>query len=142
MTDREESIALNRRLLARLQQRDTDQAARAIKVPAECYLSSSRYAAEVQQLFRNTPQPVAFSAELPEAGDYLAIDLLDLPVLLVRDSSGERVGYAASLAFFRRTHSGGGLHASAGARHSWIARSVRAAGNGTEVELSISFWFV
>ncbi len=39
-------------------------------------------------MYRDVAQPVAFSAEVPEPGSYLALQVLELPVLLVRDAGG------------------------------------------------------
>lgn len=45
--------------------------------------------AERKTLFLNTPQPAAFSGELPEHGSYLALELTGVPVLLTRDTGGQ-----------------------------------------------------
>ncbi len=57
-------------------------------VPSTAFTCAGRFAAEREQLFRATPQPVAFSAEVPDPGSYLALRVLDVPVLLARDDGG------------------------------------------------------
>lgn len=56
-------------------------------VDVQHYLDPQRFAAELA-LFRRFPQPLAASAELPEAGDWLARDRFGMPFLLVRQDDG------------------------------------------------------
>lgn len=87
--NKEATTALNRRLLENFNSNNTDQSDREIRVPAEVFLCFELLRAEKDILFHNTPQPVAFSVEIPEPGDYLGLDVLDVPVLLTRDFDGE-----------------------------------------------------
>ncbi len=87
--NRETTIALNKRLLENFNSNCTDQSDREIRVQAEVFFCSDLLGAEKDILFRNTPQPIAFSAEIPEQGAYLSLDVLDVPVLLTRDYAGE-----------------------------------------------------
>jgi phenylpropionate dioxygenase-like ring-hydroxylating dioxygenase large terminal subunit len=80
---------INRRLLENLRNNTTDQAASEARIAASEFYCPETFASERQQLFINTPQPVAFSCEIPEPGSYLALQLLDIPVLLTRDESGQ-----------------------------------------------------
>jgi len=79
---------INRRLLANLRNATTDT------FPGECRIAAAEFdcidthVRERQTLFTKTPQPVAFSGEIPSAGSYLALQVLDVPVLLTRDESG------------------------------------------------------
>jgi len=75
---------LNRRLLHNLQQDTTDTCAEEGSIPAEYFTDPDILARERRALFSSVPQPVAFSGEIPEAGSYLTLDILDTPVLLVR----------------------------------------------------------
>ena len=80
--------ALNRRLLERFQATSCDKAHEEIRVPADFFFSPHRHSAEIEALFTKTAQVVAFSAEIPEAGSFLALDIVDVPVLLSRDEGG------------------------------------------------------
>lgn len=80
--------ALNRRLLERLQTSTSDLAEREMRVPADLFFCPQRHTTEVQSLFRNVAQAVAFSAEIQGPQTYLALDVVDLPVLLSRDTRG------------------------------------------------------
>lgn len=79
---------LNRRLLRNLQAGTTDTAVRAGTVAADRFTDPDILARERDALFLRTPQPVAFSGEIPDPGSYLALDVLDVPVLLSRDDRG------------------------------------------------------
>lgn len=79
---------LNERLLANALADQTDLAPDSILLPAEIFHCADRHAAERRALFAGTPQPVAFSGELPGPGTYLALDILEQPVLLCRDEQG------------------------------------------------------
>lgn len=80
---------INRRLLENVRNNTTDMAASEARVAAREFYCPEILAAERQHLFISTPQPVAFSAEIPEPGSYLALQLLDIPVLLARDETGQ-----------------------------------------------------
>lgn len=86
--DRATSNELNRRLLQNLGDRTTDRCADEARVPAHMFTSPNLLTRECHALFLDTPQPVAFSGELPEPNSYLALTVLDTPVLLARDEHG------------------------------------------------------
>jgi phenylpropionate dioxygenase-like ring-hydroxylating dioxygenase large terminal subunit len=86
--DRTTSTELNRRLLQNLGGKTTDRCADEATVPATVFTCPELLTRERQALFLDTPQPVAFSGELPEPNSYLALTVLDTPVLLARDVQG------------------------------------------------------
>ena len=53
------------------------------------YTSPQRAARERDVLFRNHPIVAGFSSQIPNAGDYLTEDLAPVPILVVRNASGE-----------------------------------------------------
>ncbi len=79
---------INRRMLENLRHNSTDQTEQETRVTAREFFCPEILALERQRLFIDTPQPVAFSAEVPDPGTYLALQVLDVPVLLVRDETG------------------------------------------------------
>jgi phenylpropionate dioxygenase-like ring-hydroxylating dioxygenase large terminal subunit len=79
---------INRRLLDNLLKNTTDQAGNESRVAASAFYCPETLALERQHLFTNTPQPVAFSVEIPESGSYLELQVLGTPVLLTRDDNG------------------------------------------------------
>jgi len=82
------ATSLNRRLLDHFNNNTADQSECDIVVPADTFFCPERFLAEKDILFRDTPQPVAFSAEVP-GGGHLSLDVLDIPLLLTRDSTGQ-----------------------------------------------------
>jgi phenylpropionate dioxygenase-like ring-hydroxylating dioxygenase large terminal subunit len=87
--DRVTVSSLNRRLLRNLLDGTTDAAEGEMAVPASAFCCPERFALERDRLFLQVPQPVAFSAEIPTPGSYLALDVMTIPVLLARDAEGE-----------------------------------------------------
>jgi phenylpropionate dioxygenase-like ring-hydroxylating dioxygenase large terminal subunit len=83
------TTALHQRLLTNLANNNTDLAERQENIAVSVFSDTLLLAKERQALFLDTPQPVAFSGELPEPGSYLALQVLDIPVLLVRDETGK-----------------------------------------------------
>ncbi len=80
---------LNRRLLENLRNNTTDKTGTEGRIAATEFDCAETLARERQALFINTPQPVAFSGEIPEPGSFLALQVLDIPVLLTRDENGK-----------------------------------------------------
>lgn len=109
--DRETALALNRRLLNNLASDSTDTAAGEMRLSTETYCCPHRLAREREQLFARVPQPVAFAAEIAAPGSFLALDVLDTPVLLTRGSSGDLHAFINSCA-----HRGAALASGSGQR--------------------------
>jgi len=53
------------------------------------YTSPERAAREREVLFRHHPIVAGFSSQIPNPGDYLAEDLAPVPILIVRNTSGQ-----------------------------------------------------
>lgn len=86
--DKSTITSLNRRLLDNFTNRTLDSAPREMRVPASDFCCPDHFAAERETIFRGSPQPIAFSAEISAAGSYLALNVLDVPLLLTRDEGG------------------------------------------------------
>lgn len=57
-------------------------------VPARSYVDSDQWEAEIELIFKRVPLMLAFTAELPNPGDYKAMDAVGLPVLITRAKDG------------------------------------------------------
>jgi len=57
-------------------------------LPPRAYTSGDIFAAEVRRIFHRDWICVARASQLPEPGDYLCLDLVDQPIVLVRDAEG------------------------------------------------------
>ena len=76
------ATSLNRRLLSNVEKNTTDSVEGEMREPAEAFICPDRHARERSVLFYETPQPVAFAGEIAGPGSYLALDVLDVPILL------------------------------------------------------------
>jgi phenylpropionate dioxygenase-like ring-hydroxylating dioxygenase large terminal subunit len=73
-------------LLAELQATADLPLARSRTLPAGAYTSEAFYRWEERNLFRAEWQCIAHVSQLPEAGDFLTLDLLGDPLVVVRDT--------------------------------------------------------
>jgi phenylpropionate dioxygenase-like ring-hydroxylating dioxygenase large terminal subunit len=76
-------------LLDYVEQDRTYQSDRITTVPSRAYTDPDQWAREIDLIFKRVPLMLALSCELPEPGTYKAMDAMGLPVLVVRDKSGE-----------------------------------------------------
>ena len=88
MFDRDESVALVKRALAHLESRTTDQAESTMSVPVSEFLDPHLWRTEMDVLFKRRPLALAFTPELREGGDYKAMEVAGVPVLIVRGYDG------------------------------------------------------
>ena len=58
-------------------------------VPASHYFDEDRFKLEVDRIFKRVPLLLAPTAELPNPGDYKAMDVCGVPVVLVRNADGQ-----------------------------------------------------
>lgn len=80
---------VGKRLLAHVENGTTDQADAVMRVPASEYLDPERHAREVSILFERLPLMLGFTAELREPGQYKALDVVGIPVILIRSRDGQ-----------------------------------------------------
>ena len=85
---RSEYIALAERLLAHVTNGTTDSAESVKHIPVRNYLDPLRWQGEMDQIFRRLPLLLALSCELRAPGDYKAIDVVSVPLLMVRGEDG------------------------------------------------------
>jgi phenylpropionate dioxygenase-like ring-hydroxylating dioxygenase large terminal subunit len=83
-----ELLALTRRAFAHHRAGTTDQAPSTMAIPVAAYADPVRYAREVERIFRHLPIALALSIELPHPGDWRAMHVLGVPVLIVRGDDG------------------------------------------------------
>ncbi len=57
--------------------------------PAHHYFDEQRWRKEMRQVFKRVPLMLAMTAEIPDAGDYKAMDAVDTPVLISRGEDGK-----------------------------------------------------
>ena len=84
----QEMTGLARRALQHLQANTTDMAPATARQPVSAYIDRDRYQAERQRIFKQLPLALALSLELPNPGDYKAMTVLDIPIIIVRNDDG------------------------------------------------------
>jgi phenylpropionate dioxygenase-like ring-hydroxylating dioxygenase large terminal subunit len=88
MINTPDSAALARRALAHLHAKTTDQSPTTMVQPVEAYNDPERFRREVDRIFHHLPLGLALSIELPEPGSYLALTVMEKPILMVRSQDG------------------------------------------------------
>ncbi|MBY0394279.1 MAG: Rieske 2Fe-2S domain-containing protein [Novosphingobium sp.] len=87
--ERNERIGLAaQRMRTYVEQGQTFRTGAVKRVPARSYTDPDQWKAELELVFRRLPLMLAFTAELPRPGDYKAMDVIGLPVLINRDKAG------------------------------------------------------
>jgi phenylpropionate dioxygenase-like ring-hydroxylating dioxygenase large terminal subunit len=81
-------MGLATRALKHFQNHTTDMASEPMQMPVEAYINQERYAAERERIFKNLPLALALSLELPKAGDYKAMTVMETPIILCRNDQG------------------------------------------------------
>lgn len=85
---RKQLIEMARRNLAHVKAGTVDQAPGVYRVPAGNYHEPERWRLEIERIFKRVPLMLGFSSELPRPGDYRALQVADVPVLLTRARDG------------------------------------------------------
>ncbi|MEO0462480.1 MAG: aromatic ring-hydroxylating dioxygenase subunit alpha [Pseudomonadota bacterium] len=79
---------MTRSLIAHGEAGTIEQADGVLRVPASAYTDEALFETEKQRIFRCLPLMVAPSCELPEPGDYKAMEICGVPLLLSRQKDG------------------------------------------------------
>ena len=85
---RQQLVEMAKRNLAHVEAGTVDQAPGVHRVPAANYYDRGRWQQEIDRIFRRLPLTLGFSAELAKPGDYRAMLVADIPVLLTRARDG------------------------------------------------------
>ena len=86
---RKQLIEMTRRHIAHARAGTVDQAPDVARIPASRYTDPAYYEREIAAVFDRVPLVLGASGELREPGSYRALEVMDTPVLLTRDASGE-----------------------------------------------------
>src|SRR5437868_1030324 len=92
--ERQEELAVGRRLLGHIDGRTTDLADALFRNRTVNYSCRERAALERERLFRELPILMGLSTRLAKPGDYLAEDVAGMPVLMTRGADGEVRAFA------------------------------------------------
>lgn len=75
-------------MLDYVENKKTYQGEKPMQVPTCSYVDRDQFRAEIELVFKRVPLMLAFTAEMPDPGDYKAMEAVGLPVLINRDKSG------------------------------------------------------
>lgn len=89
MDERQAYVEITKRLLALVEAGTTDSAPDVYRLATSVYTDPDLFEREKRTIFRDSPQLVCFSADLPEPGSFYTFDDLKVPVLLTRDNDGQ-----------------------------------------------------
>ena len=92
--NRQEELAVGRRLFGHIDGRTTDLADELFRNRTVNYSCRERAALERERLFRALPMFMGLSTRLPKPGDYLAEDVAGMPVLMTRGADGQVRAFA------------------------------------------------
>ncbi len=92
--NRQEELAVGRRLLGHIEARTTDLAEAMFHNKVINYSCRERAALEREKLFRDQPILMGLSMRLPRPGDYLTEDVAGMPVLMTRTADGTIMAFA------------------------------------------------
>ena len=85
---RERLIEMAKHAIAHAHAGTIEQEPDVLKVPAKNYYDPQRFKTEVKKIFRRMPLVLAPAAEIPNQGDYKAMQAAGMPVLLSRGHDG------------------------------------------------------
>ena len=84
-----ELIEMAKHSLAHAKAGTIDQEPDVLKVPASNYFDPERWQLEMDRIFKRVPLMLAMACEIPEPGDYKAMEAVGVPVLITRGQDGE-----------------------------------------------------
>jgi phenylpropionate dioxygenase-like ring-hydroxylating dioxygenase large terminal subunit len=76
-------------MLDYVENKKTFQTDRPMPVPTKSYTDRDQWRAEMELVFKRVPLMLAFTAELPNPGDYKTMDAVGMPVLISRGKDGQ-----------------------------------------------------
>jgi carnitine monooxygenase subunit len=91
--DKTLELECTERVLELVRNRTSDLAPTPYDIPVDVYLDEERAHRERERLFRSLPLLAALSCELRNPGDFKAIEIMDVPILLMRDRDGQVGAY-------------------------------------------------
>jgi len=86
---RKQLIEMTRRNIAHAKAGTQDQAPGIFRVPATNYYDPERWQREMDGIFKRLPLMLGFSSEISKPGDYRAMEVAGVPVLMARADDGE-----------------------------------------------------
>ena len=95
---RTELLRMARRNIAHVKADTIDRTPEVLRVPAAEYTDPARFQRELERVWKRTPLVLALSCELREPGDFRALEVAGVPVLLARGADGAPRAFVNSCA--------------------------------------------
>ena len=89
MDRKEEYNKIAERVVGHVQNKTTDQAEDILSIPTSDYTCEKRWESEIDKIFKELPLMLALSIEIPNKGDYKAMEVVGIPVLITRDKESK-----------------------------------------------------
>ena len=89
MDRKEEYNKIAERVVGHVQNKTTDQAEDILSIPTSDYTCEKRWESEMDKIFKELPLMLALSIEIPNKGDYKAMEVVGIPVLITRDKESK-----------------------------------------------------
>ena len=89
MSRKEEYNKIAEKVVGHVENGTTDQAPDILKVPTSDYTSHDRWSVEMKNIFQTLPLMLSLSIEMPNPGDYKAMEVTGIPVLITRDKNNK-----------------------------------------------------
>src|SRR5579863_6807388 len=86
--DRAHRIAIAKQVLGMLEKDEVQYGEESLEFDIGRFVDQYRFDREKQEFFMKLPQLIAYTADLPDPGDYYATQIVDKPILLVRGKDG------------------------------------------------------
>ena len=86
---RAQLIQMAKHNMAHVKAGTIDQEPEVFRVPASNYYDETRWQQEINQVFKRLPLMLALTAEMPNPGDYRAMEAVGMPLLLSRGEDGQ-----------------------------------------------------
>ncbi len=80
--------AICQRLLANVKRGLPDQTGDVLRVPARAYSDPAQWQREIEHIYLKVPLLVALSCDIPKAGDFMTMNIVGRPILIVRGDDG------------------------------------------------------
>lgn len=81
--------AIASRIVEHYEKGTTDLADEVLEVPIDAYLDEEKWQREVDLIFKRQPQMVALTCEIPNPGEYKALEIVGVPLLVTRGKDGK-----------------------------------------------------
>ena len=66
-----------------------------VKIPAENYYNPERWKKEVDLIFKRLPLVLSVTGEIPNPGDYKAMEVVGVPVIILRNKKGKIINISS-----------------------------------------------